>query len=140
MQREVRIPLVPGAVRWGLVAVAAAVIFYASVLAAPPAGPETGPIGVDKFYHAGGYFGFGLAVAYAVLDAERPFPVRLAVVFAVPVVYGVGVEVAQGFVPERALDPIDALANAVGGAAACALYAAVDRLSTIRPVAITGDR
>ncbi|SNZ15164.1 VanZ like family protein [Natronoarchaeum philippinense] len=140
MQREVPVPLVPRWARWALVVAAATVIFYASVLAAPPAGPETGPIGFDKFYHAGGYFGLGLAVAYAVLDAERPLAVRLAVVFAVPVAYGVGIEVAQGFVPERALDPIDALANAVGGAAACALYAAVDRLSVLRPVAITGDR
>jgi len=139
MQREVRIPLVPGTVRWGLVVAAAAVIFYASVLAVPPAGPETGPIGVDKFYHAGGYFGLGLAVAYALVDADRPLAVRLAVVFALPVVYGVGVEVAQAFVPVRAFDPIDALANAVGGALAVGAYAAVEKFAVVRPVPIERD-
>jgi len=132
----VRLPLLPSRWRWAFVGVAAAVIFYASVLAAPPAGPETGPIGVDKFYHAGGYFGLGLAVAYAVLDAERPLAVRLAVVFALPVVYGVGVEVAQAFVPVRAFDPIDALANAVGGALAVGAYAVVEKLAVVRPVPI----
>lgn len=136
MQREVRVPLLPARTRWALVALVAAIIFYASVLAVPPSGPETGPIGVDKFYHAGGYFGLGLAVAYALVDAERPLAVRLAVVFALPVVYGVGVEVAQAFVPVRAFDPIDALANAVGAALAVGAYAVAEKLAVVRPVPI----
>lgn len=137
MQREVPVPLLPTRARWALVVLAAGIIFYASVLAAPPAGPDTGSIGFDKFYHAGGYFGLGIAVAYALVDAERPVAVRLAVVFALPVAYGVGVEVAQAFVPVRAFDPIDALANAVGGALAVVAYALVEKLAAVRPVALT---
>jgi len=133
MQREVRVPLLPSRWRWALVGVVVAVIFYASVLAAPPSGPGPGPIGIDKLYHASGYFGLGLAVAYALVDAERSLAVRLAVVFALPVVYGVGVEVAQTFVPVRAFDPIDALANAVGGALAVVAYAVVEKLAVVRP-------
>jgi len=117
------VPLLPTWARWALVGVVAAVIFYASVLVVPAGGPDTGPIGVDKLYHAGGYFVLGLTVAYALLDADRPRSVRLALVFLAPVAFGVGVEIAQALVPARAFDPIDALANAVGAAAASSICA-----------------
>lgn len=125
MHRELRLPLLPRWARWTLVVCAAAVIFYASVLAAPPAGPDTGPIGIDKLYHAGGYFALGLAVAYALVDADQSFVARLVLIAAVPALYGVGIEVAQAFVPVRAFDPADAAANAVGALAAAGLWSRV---------------
>jgi VanZ family protein len=125
MQREIRLPLLSRWVRWTLVVAAAAGIFYASVLAAPPASPDPGPIGVDKLYHAGGYFAFGLAVVYALADTRHSLAARLALVVAVPTLYGVGIELAQAFVPIRAFDPADAAANAAGAAAAAGLWSRV---------------
>ncbi len=113
--RRLRVPLVPGWLRWSVVALAAATVFYFSVLVSPgPAGRELfGPLW-DKYLHAAAYAGLALLTAYATANwRDRPSRRALAVVVAT-VAYGVLIEFAQLAVPYRQFSPADMLANAAG--------------------------
>ncbi len=90
-------------------------VLVASTVDPPTAGvPTTGPLGLvgfDKWLHALSYGAMAGLVAYAVL-ARDARAVVLAV--AAAVAFGAGVEVIQDFLPYRAFDVDDMLANAVG--------------------------
>lgn len=117
-----RLPLVPRWLRWSAVAVAAAAIAAVSLLIVPPETPDTGAVGFDKLWHGATYLGFGLLLAYALVGADLPVRTKAALVFGIATLFGIGIEVAQAFVPYRRYDVLDMVANAVGAACACGWY------------------
>lgn len=109
-------PRVPVWLRWAVVVVAAAVIFVSSVDTMPAGTPVMGPLGLvgfDKWLHTLAYGGLGGLLVFALVESK---PTRRAVLFAVCIAaaYGIGIELVQGFIPYRALDPTDAVANGFG--------------------------
>lgn len=117
-EMKLRAPLLPGWLRWVIVVGLAAFIFYVSIVTAPPETiiderPEFIPL--DKWRHFVAYAALGFALAYATTDwglATR----RVAVfVIGTTVLYGIGIEVGQSFMPRRSLSIADAYANALGG-------------------------
>jgi VanZ family protein len=92
-------------------------------LALSPAPPPSVDTGWDKLNHL---------LAFAVLSfiaqgaAERPATPRLAVVVGL-ILYGLGIEAAQAWVPGRSSEWQDLLANAAGIGSGCALAWAVWR-------------
>ncbi|MGA1287967.1 MAG: VanZ family protein, partial [Rubrivivax sp.] len=92
-------------------------------LALSPAPPPAVDTGWDKLNHL---------LAFAVLSfvaqgvAERPAAPRLAVVVGL-ILYGLGIEAAQAWVPGRSSEWQDLLANAAGIGSGCALAWAVWR-------------
>ena len=131
-QSRLGVPLLPSWLRWGGVAVVAAGIFYLSVLAAPPetavvpGRPDLLPL--DKWRHFLAYAAFGGALAYATVDWTWRTRTMAAAVLAVVVVYGVGIEVWQSFVPDRYFGLGDAYANAFGGVLVLPLLFIRDRV------------
>ena len=129
---EVRLPLLPGWLRWAGVAAVAGVIFYLSVIAAPPADPVVEPpdlIPLDKWRHFLAYAAFGGSLAYATADWDWPIPRLALFVLGVTVVYGVGIEVWQSFLPERYFSLPDAYANALGAVLVSPWYLVRSRVS-----------
>jgi VanZ family protein len=97
---------------------AAGVVLVGSLLPAPPSDPSVTVaafgLGVDKWVHAASYaLVAGLAAASG--QQRRRTLALIAVVVGVTA-FGVGVEVAQSFVPGRTTSAADAVANAVGAA------------------------
>lgn len=97
-------------------------IFYASVLTVPPEtvvdAVKPGPpelIQLDKWRHFVAYGAFGGALAYATSDWEVRKRYVAVLVVGVTVLYGVGIEFWQSFLPERYFSVDDAYANALGG-------------------------
>jgi VanZ family protein len=92
-------------------------------LALSPAPPPSVDTGWDKLNHL---------LAFAVLSfaaqgvAERPAAPRLEVVVGL-ILYGLGIEAAQAWVPGRSSEWQDLLANAAGIGSGCALAWAVWR-------------
>jgi len=92
-------------------------------LALSPAPPPSVDTGWDKLNHL---------LAFAVLSfiaqgaAERPATPRLAVVVGL-ILYGLGIEAVQAWVPGRSSEWQDLLANAAGIGSGCALAWAVWR-------------
>ncbi|QSG01324.1 VanZ family protein [Natranaeroarchaeum sulfidigenes] len=134
----VRLPLVPRWLRWSAVVVAAAAIAAASLLVVPPDTPETGTIGFDKLWHAATYLGFGLLLAYALVEAGLSVRTKAMLVFGLATLYGVGIEIAQAFVPYRRYDVLDMVANAVGAALACGWYRFEGRIDFVGTEAFEG--
>lgn len=123
---RVRVPLLPGWLRWLAVFGIAAFIFYVSIVTAPPetpldaARPDLLPL--DKWRHLLAYAALGLALAYATTDRETDRRVLAVAVLAVVVLYGVGIEAGQSMLPDRYLSAGDAYANALGGAVVLPYY------------------
>ncbi len=117
--------LADGRWRWLVVGTVAAWILATSVIPASsgaPATDATGPlglVGVDKWLHAGVYFLLGAAGAFALGD-RRASPRAMLAVFLGVAAVGAGVELVQAPLATRHADPGDAVANAVGAAAAVA--------------------
>lgn len=132
--REFRLPLLPAWLRWAGVAAVAGVIFYLSVISAPPTDPVVEPpdlIPLDKWRHFLAYAAFGGSLAYATTDWKWPTR-RLAVfVLGVTILYGVGIEIWQGFVPARYFSIGDAYANALGAVLASPWFLLRSRLSFV---------
>ncbi len=93
-------------------------VFLVSVSPNPPKLPELR--GMDKIAHFGAYAVMGLLWARALyggpgraggLNPSR----RIVPAVAVTALFGVFIEVCQGYVPGRRADALDALANGVGG-------------------------
>lgn len=137
-ESKLGVPLLPAWLRWLGVLAVAVFIFYLSVITAPPGTPIVEPpplVPLDKWRHFLAYAALGGALAYATVDWEcRTVTVALAC-FAIVVAYGVGIEVAQSFLPERYFGIGDAYANALGGVLALPLFALRDRI----PVVPIGD-
>jgi len=116
---RVRVPLLPAWLRWSAVVVLAAFISYVSVITVPPetvidrGKPDLVPL--DKWRHFVAYAVFGLSVAYATTDWELRARYLLVGVVGLTVIYGVGIEVSQSFLPARYFSLGDAYANALGG-------------------------
>lgn len=128
-------PLLPPWLRWAGVVAIAGVIFYASILTVPPGTPlETVKpelIPLDKWYHFLGYAAFGGSLAYATTDWETDRAVLLVAVFALTVVYGVGLELVQSQLPARHFSVADAYANAFGALFVLPWYALRPRLRLV---------
>lgn len=137
-----RLPTPPRWLRWAVVTVVAGSIFVASVLDPPSSGvPALGPLGLvgfDKWLHTAAYAGLGFVLFVALVPPRHPER-ALAVAVVVAAVYGVGIELVQGPLPERSLDAADALANAfgalVGGVAGIVARRLVKRV--VRPTRYT---
>lgn len=121
---RVRIPLFPDVVRWLGVAAVAAVIVYFSLLGKPPAAPPEPGLGSfwDKKLHFAAYAAFGLALAYATAASRRPVVRRAAIVLVAAILFGVGIEILQGTLPERYFSYGDMLANAFGAVLAAGWF------------------
>jgi VanZ like family. len=115
---DLRLPLLPAWLRWSAVVGIAGIIFYASILTVPPeTALDTRPdlIPLDKWRHFIAYAALGNSLAYATIDWDMETR-RLAVaVFAVVILYGVGIEFGQSLTPDRYFSIGDAYANALGG-------------------------
>ncbi|MFC7156736.1 VanZ family protein [Halomarina halobia] len=124
-----RLPLASRRVRRALVVLWAGYVLVASTVDPPSGGlPPIGPlglVGLDKWLHALAYAAMALLVAYA-LAARTPRTLALAV--ALTAAYGAGIEAVQAFLPLRAFDPADALANAAGAALGAAAWSALTRI------------
>lgn len=114
-----RFPLLPRWIRWVAVLAAATLIFSLSILTAPPeqavvpAPPDLIPL--DKWRHFLAYAGFGGSLAYATADWSWRRRTLAAAVIGTAVLYGIGIEIGQSFLPDRYFSLADAYANAVGG-------------------------
>jgi VanZ family protein len=116
---HVRIPLLPWWLRWGAAVGLATFIFYTSILTVPPetvvdqARPELLPL--DKWRHLVAYATLAYSLAYATVDRELDRRIIAGIVIVVTVIYGVGIEFGQSFLPNRYFSLGDAYANALGG-------------------------
>lgn len=106
------------AVRWLPVCVVALVGVLASVVVTPPSVSGIGPVAGDKLLHAVGYFGFALALVFALAATRASRRTVTLLAFAVPVLFGGVMEVVQLFVATRTAAMGDVLANAAGAGAA----------------------
>ncbi|MDS0283610.1 VanZ family protein [Haloarcula onubensis] len=100
----------------------AALVLVVSLLPAPETGgpaPELLGIALDKWVHAGSYAALTGLLAWG--HGSRAMA-AVALVAALAVGYGVGIEFLQGFVPSRTLSGADALANTVGAVGGGALW------------------
>ncbi|WP_254545738.1 VanZ family protein [Halomarina pelagica] len=127
-----RLPLASARARYALVVLWAGYVLAASTVD-PPAGglPPGGPLGLvgfDKWLHALTYAAMALLVAYALVART---PRSLALAGALAVAYGAGIEVVQAFLPLRAFDTADALANAVGAAIGAVAWSALTRIAPL---------
>jgi len=123
MGRQVRIPVVPSRLRWGVVLTIAGVIFVTSIIIAPPDGtPDPNFAPQDKLNHFLAYSAFGISLAYAF--AGRPVAVwkKATTVFVVAVTYGIGIELGQASLPARSLEVGDTLANVIGALLSLSWY------------------
>lgn len=116
---SIRLPLLPRAVRWAVVAVLAGFVFYVSIVTVPP---ETAVdawkptlLPLDKWRHFLAYAAIGYALAYAATDWDLPATRLAALVVGVTVLYGIGIEMWQSVIPRRYFSLGDAYANALGG-------------------------
>jgi len=136
------IPLVPSSLRWAVVGLVAAGIVAVSVVPTGTAVQTTGPldlVGVDKYFHALGYAGLAVTLAYAL--AEWSPRRAAAAVFATAFVCGLAVELLQLSLPYRQYSGLDLLANAVGATVVASTWAAVGGRLRFRRVrtATNGD-
>jgi VanZ family protein len=122
----------PSSVRFGLVAIVALVLLYASVTD-PSGAPlsRTGPLGVfgqDKWLHAAGYGAFALSIAYALLPRSPGLRRGLVATVLIAGGYGVAMELLQYPLGYRAFDSLDATANVLGALAVALALAVGSRL------------
>jgi VanZ family protein len=114
----------------------AAFIFYTSILTTPPAEPvipKFDPVPLDKWRHFLAYAAFGGSLAYATTDRDREPWQLAAFVLGVTVVYGIGIEYWQSFIPNRYFSVGDAYANALGALLVTPWYFLRSRL-TLWPI------
>jgi VanZ family protein len=123
---SVRVPLLPRWFRWSAVVAAAALIFYLSILTAPPADPVVPKpelLPLDKWRHFLAYAGLGGTLAYATADWSWSRRALVIAVVGTTILYGIGIEAWQAFIPERYFSLGDAWANAFGGLLVLPWYA-----------------
>lgn len=124
---DIRAPLLPRWFRWSAVLIVAGVIFYASILTVPPETPvdrlRFQLIPLDKWRHFLAYAAFAGALAYATVDLDATKRWTTVLVIGVAVLYGVGIEIGQSFLPARYFSLVDAYANALGALLIAPWYA-----------------
>ncbi|MFG6490251.1 VanZ family protein [Roseateles sp. BYS78W] len=84
-----------------------AVISWLALSAAPPAAITTG---WDKANHALAFASLAFSAVWAFWQQPRLWPRLVAVLLA----YGIGIEIAQSFIPSRDADWHDVVADSVG--------------------------
>lgn len=126
-------PLLPASIRWLGVMAVAGILVHFSLLTTPPAAPPEPGLGSfwDKKLHFAGYAALGLALAYATATSRRPHLRRVLAVIGAAVLFGVGIEVLQGPLPERYFSYGDMLANALGAVLASAWFLVEGRLEYV---------
>lgn len=131
-----RAPLLPAWLRWLAVLAVAGFVAYVSLVTAPPETvvdrlrpPDLIPL--DKWRHFVAYAVLGYALAYATTDWERRIRTLAVVVVGATVVYGVGIEMGQAFLPARYFSVGDAYANALGGLLVLPWYVVRPRLEFV---------
>lgn len=115
---SVRVPLLPWWLRWSAVIVVAGAVFYLSILTAPPEEaviPQPDLVPLDKWRHFLAYAAVGGSLAYATADWQWPRWALVVFVVGVAMLYGIGIEFWQSFIPQRYFSVGDAYANALGG-------------------------
>jgi VanZ family protein len=121
----------PTPVRYGVAVAVALAVLAASLAPADGGGGAllagAGPL--DKWAHAGAYLAVALSFAYARLPQRGREDV---LVWLAAVAFGAGVELLQAPLATRALDPVDALANATGATLALVAWIAVRRVRARR--------
>jgi len=134
---DLRLPLLPGWLRWSVVAAVAGFIIYASILTAPPeTALDTRPdlIPLDKWRHVIAYAALGTSLAYATTNWDIRTR-RLAVaVITVMILYGISIEFGQSLTPGRYFSIGDSYANAIVGVFVLPYYAVQSHLEFI-PIA-----
>jgi VanZ family protein len=104
-----------------------AAIFWISSQPQPFLAPPSW-LGMDKVAHALAYAGLGLLLCRACSGSGLPWAAAFAISVLAASIYGASDEWHQSFVPNRAADPLDWLADSVGatvGAAAWLWFAAL---------------
>ena len=128
-------PLLPTWLRWAGVAAVAAIIFYTSILTAPPGTPvdtlKPDLLPLDKWRHFLAYAAFGGSLAYATTDWQVDRRALVAGVLGLTIAYGVGLEFWQSALPGRYYSIGDAYANALGAVLVLPWYALRRRLRLI---------
>jgi len=79
-------------------------------LALSPAPPKTFNTGWDKSNHALAFASLAFSAVWALCQRPRQWPALVAALLA----YGVGIEIAQSFLPPREADWHDVVADGVG--------------------------
>lgn len=96
---------------WILTLLYASLIFFLSSRPVPPEAPQV--FLMDKFLHAIEYGVLGFLIALSLHKSpERQRTILLAT--ALSILYGIGEELHQYFVPFRTADPFDVLADGIG--------------------------
>lgn len=116
------VPLLPSAVRWGLVVAVAAVIFANSIFIAAPAPADPGPFW-DKQLHFAGYAALSASLAYATARRDINARTRVLAVLLIAVAYGIAIELLQAPLPDRSFSYADMLANGLGALLGLAFFA-----------------
>ena len=135
---SVRVPLLPAPIRWLAVLAVAAIIFYGSILAIPP---ETvidrarpfALIPLDKWRHFLAYGVFAYVLAYATADWDISPRLGAGLVLGTVILYGLGIEVVQLFLPQRYFSLGDAYANALGGVLVTPWYLIEPHIDFVTP-------
>ncbi len=114
-------------VLWGTAVATLAAMAFESLTPAPAR-----VLGLpEELYHSLSYlpltFLLLLAAVWSPIRGRGPFPRAAWIVAAAAVVFGVGMELAQAFAPPRQPDVLDAVANALGAAAALGAWALLRR-------------
>jgi VanZ family protein len=92
--------------------------------------------GADKAVHAAMYAAFAFALLHALAPPARARPLNALAVFIAASLYGLALEIAQGVLTtSRAMDPLDALANAAGALLAALLAHLLAKSKTQPPPA-----
>lgn len=135
---RLRVPLLPRWLRLLAVAAVVAVVVHFSLFTAPPKAPGRTPFW-DKHLHFAAYAGLSLTLAYATARLrERPL-VRGGLVVGVALAVGVGVELAQGILPDRYFGWGDLLANALGASLVAVWFFVERRVRYVRARRFAAD-
>lgn len=108
---------IPSRVRWIPVIIIAAIGILTSTIVSPPSIAASVPVASATLLHVIGYFGFALAVAYALAPYRGSTQTKLLIAFFLPVCFGAIMEVAQSFFSHRVMSVEDVVTNAVGAGA-----------------------
>jgi VanZ family protein len=107
--------------RWGPVVLGAGVIFGLSSISGG-GGLSFFPH-ADKLAHLVVYFGLGLLLIRAIASSLKLGPLWCsAIAVAIGALYGVSDEIHQSFVPGRAMEGLDLLADTLGVTLACLVW------------------
>lgn len=137
------LPLYPRRIRWSLAGSLTALILIFSLIPDLPLPRDTTdsiglPVHVDKLAHFAAYLLLTLALCYARYHPQAT--ARRTALFSLLAAAALGllVELLQGVLPHRQLEPGDLIANVIGAAVAAFLWLALTGLMKNRVQETTG--